>query len=108
MKAVLCHKFCSPKELEFADLREPQAGPGEAVVRIRAAALNFFDTLIVAGKYQYKPAFPFSPGAEFAGTVESLDAGVRGLAVGDRVTGYVRYGAARDKLAIPADRLTRL
>ena len=59
MKAVLCTHFGSADELEVTDIPEPQAGPGEAVVRVKAAALNFFDTLIVAGKYQYKPPFPF-------------------------------------------------
>ena len=89
-------------------MSDPVAGPGEAVVRIHAAALNFFDTLIIAGKYQYKPAFPFSPAAEFAGVVESLGPGAAGVAAGDRVTGYARYGAARERLAIAANRLTRL
>ena len=84
----------------MADLPDPVAGPGEAVVRVEAAALNFFDLLIIAGKYQYKPAFPFSPGAEFAGTVESLGEGVTGFAAGDRVIGYSGWGAARQKLAI--------
>src|SRR5262245_44905647 len=108
MKAVLCTRAGTPDDLEIGDLPDPSPGPGEAVVRIRAAALNFFDILIIAGKYQYKPAYPFSPGAEFAGTVESLGDGVTGLAAGDRITGYVRYGAACEKLAIPANRLTRL
>ncbi len=108
MKAILCTRAGTPDELEMGDLPDPVAGPGEAVVRVAAAALNFFDTLIIAGKYQYKPAFPFSPGAEFAGTIESLGPGVTGFAVGDRVTGYARYGAAREKLAIAANRLTKL
>ena len=108
MKAVLFTRAGTPDDLEIADLPDPAAGPGEAVVRVGAAALNFFDTLIIAGKYQYKPAFPFSPGAEFAGTIESLGAGATGFAVGDRVTGYVRYGAARQKLAVPAARLSKL
>lgn len=108
MKAILCTRAGAPDDLELADLPDPTAGPGEAVVRVAAAALNFFDILIVAGKYQYKPAFPFSPGAEFAGTVESLGPGVSGLAVGDRVAGYARYGAARERLAIAAGRLVKL
>ena len=108
MKAVLCTRAGTPDDLELADLPDPAAGPGEAVVRVAAAALNFFDTLIVAGKYQYKPAFPFSPGAEFAGRIESLGPGVNGLSVGDRVAGYARYGAARERLAIAAGRLTKL
>jgi NADPH2:quinone reductase len=106
MKALLCTRYGGPDDLTLEDLPDPVAGPGEAVVRIAAAALNFFDTLIIAGKYQYKPVFPFSPAAEFAGTVESLGPGVTGLKVGDRVMGYTRNGAARQKLAFPADRLT--
>ena len=108
MKAVLCRQFCSPDELELADLPEPQAGPGEAVVRIKAAALNFFDTLIIAGKYQHKPPFPFSPAAEFAGIVESVGAGVTGLAPGDRVMGNTGWGAAREAVAVPADILVKV
>ena len=77
MKAVLCSHFCTADELELADIEEPHAGPGEAVVRVKSAALNFFDTLIIAGKYQHKPPFPFSPAAEFAGVVESIGAGVK-------------------------------
>ena len=91
MKALLCTRAGTPDDLVVADLPDPVPGPGEAVVRVRAAALNFFDLLIIAGKYQYKPEFPFSPGAEFAGTVESLGAGASGFAVGDRVMGYARH-----------------
>ena len=76
MKALLCTHYGTPDDLELADIADPVPGPGEAVVRIEAAALNFFDTLIIAGKYQTKPPMPFSPAAEFAGTVESLGAGV--------------------------------
>src|SRR5579871_6254026 len=99
MKAILCRRFCSPEQLELADIAEPQAGPGEAVVRIKAAALNFFDTLIIAGKYQHKPPFPFSPAAEFSGVVESVDPGVSGFTPGGRVIGWTGWGAAREKIA---------
>src|SRR3984957_3989981 len=108
MKAVLCRKFCAPDELELADLPEPVAGPGEAVVRIKAAALNFFDTLIIAGKYQHKPPFPFSPAAEFAGLVESVGAGVTDVARGDRVIGNIGWGAAREAVAVPGKLLGKL
>ena len=87
MKAILCSHFCTADELELADIEEPHAGPGEAVVRVKSAALNFFDTLIIAGKYQHKPPFPFSPAAEFAGVVKSIGAGVTGVAPGDRAAG---------------------
>ena len=108
MKAVLCRKFCAPDELELADLPEPVAGPGEAVVRIKAAALNFFDTLIIAGKYQHKPPFPFSPAAEFSGVVESVGAGVTDVAPGDRVMGNTGWGAAREAVAVPANILVKI
>lgn len=108
MKALLCTRPGTPGDLSVADLPNPVAGPGEAVVRVAAAALNFFDLLIIAGKYQYKPAYPFSPGAEFAGTVESVAQGVTGFAVGDRVIGYSGWGAARERLAITTERLIQM
>jgi NADPH2:quinone reductase len=108
MKAVLCVRNGGPDDLVFSDLPDPVAGPGEAVVKVAAAALNFFDTLIIAGKYQVKPAFPFSPAAEFAGVVESIGPDVTSLKPGDRVAGYMRYGAARERIAIAADRLAKV
>src|SRR6201993_1208236 len=105
MKAILCNRFCTPDELELADIPEPQAGLGEAVVRVKAAALNFFDTLIIAGKYQFKPPFPFSPAAEFSGVVESVGSGVIEVAPGDRVAGNIGWGAAREAIAVPAQAL---
>ena len=108
MKALLCTRFGTPDDLEFTEIDEPAAGPGEAVVKVHAAALNFFDTLIIAGKYQYKPQMPFSPSAEFAGTVESVGAGVTAVKPGDRVVGYMIYGAARERLAISAERLIKI
>jgi NADPH2:quinone reductase len=108
MKAVLCTRPGTPDDLTIADLPEPVPGPGEAVVRVAAAALNFFDLLIIAEKYQYKPEYPFSPAAEFAGVVERLGPGVADLAAGDRVAGYCVWGAARERLAVAADRLVKV
>ena len=108
MKALLCSRAGTPDDLTLGDLPGPEAGPGQAVVRVEAVALNFFDLLIIAGQYQYKPEYPFSPGAEFAGTVESIGPGVTGFAGGDRVIGYCGWGAAREKLAIAADKLIKM
>ena len=108
MKAVLCKRFGAPEHLELAEVPPPLAAPGEAIVKVEAVSLNFLDTLIVAGKYQTRPDLPFSPGAEFAGTVESLGAGVEGFAPGDRVAGFIGYGAARERIAAPAARLVKL
>ena len=105
MKALLCTRYGTPDDLEVVDIDDPQPTPGEAVVRIEAASLNFFDTLIIAGKYQYKPTMPFSPAAEFSGVVESLGAGVAAVKTGDRVVGYMTHGAARERVAISTDKL---
>ncbi|HEY0223296.1 MAG TPA: NADPH:quinone oxidoreductase family protein [Pseudolabrys sp.] len=108
MKALLCTRYGTPDDLEIADIPDPSPAAGEAVVAIKAAALNFFDTLIIAGKYQTKPPMPFSPSAEFAGEVERVGAGVTSVKAGDRVMAYVRYGAARERIALAADRLVKI
>jgi NADPH2:quinone reductase len=108
MKAVLCTQFGPPAALQLADIEAPRAGPGEALVRIKAVALNFFDTLLIAGKYQHKPPFPFSPGAEFAGVVESVGSGVANVDPGDRVIGYNGWGAARELVSISMMRLVKI
>ena len=108
VKAILCTRFGTADDLVFTDIDEPVAGPGEVVATVKAVGLNFYDTLIVAGRYQKQPPFPFSPGGEFAGVVESVGAGVSGFAPGDRVIGYVTYGAARERMAAPADKLIKL
>jgi NADPH2:quinone reductase len=108
MKAILCTHFGPPEDLELADIAQPKPGPGEAVVRVKAAALNFFDTLIIAGKYQNKPPFPFSPAAELAGVIDSIGPGVSDLAPGDRVMGYMGWGAAREYVAVAAQQLVKL
>jgi len=112
MKAVLCTHIGGPDELELADIAPPgPPAPGEVVVRVKAAALNFFDTLVIAGKYQNKPPFPFSPAAEFAGIVGRVGAGVTGIASGDHVMGYMGYmgpGAAREAVTIPAGQVIKV
>ncbi len=108
MKAVLCTRSGGPDDLELRELPDPAAGRGEAVVKVEAAALNFFDTLIIAGKYQIKPQFPFSPAAEFAGVVESLGPETSGLNAGDRVIGYIGYGAARERVVCAAADLVKI
>jgi NADPH:quinone reductase len=108
MKALLCTHYGTPDDLILADIPDPVPREGEAVVRIEAAALNFFDTLIIANKYQTKPSLPFSPAAEFAGTVESLGAGVSQFSIGDRVIACSGYGAARERIAIAATKLIKI
>lgn len=108
MKACLCKSFGSPSNLVIEQIAEPDPGPEDVVVNVEACALNFFDTLIIQGKYQFKPEFPFSPSAEFAGVVEAVGTNVTSVAAGQRVMGYIKWGAAREKVVVRADDLIRL
>ncbi len=108
MKAILCQGFGTPDDLVLADIVEPVAGPGEIVADVEAIGLNFFDTLIIAGKYQTKPPFPFSPGGEFAGVVAAVGPEVSGLETGDRVMGYTNFNAARERTAVAADKVVKM
>lgn len=102
MKAALCKSLDGPDAVVIEEIADPMPGPGEVVVRVTAAALNFFDTLITRGKYQTKPALPFSPSGEIAGVVEALGQGVTGVKVGNRVAAALGYGGAREKVVVAA------
>jgi NADPH2:quinone reductase len=102
MKAALCKSLDGPDAIVIEDVPDPIPGPGEALVRVKVAALNFLDTLITRGKYQFKPEMPFSPAAEVAGIVEGLGPGASGLTVGQRVCGYLGWGGAREKVVAKA------
>ena len=108
MKALICPSLGPAENLKVAEVEQPVAGEGEVLVEVAYAGLNFFDTLIIEGKYQVKAAPPFSPGGEFSGRVVGLGPGARGFAVGDRVMGFCPYGAAAERIAIPASRLARV
>ena len=108
MKAILCQRFGTPDDLVLADAPDPVAGAGEVVASVAAVGLNFFDTLIIAGKYQTKPPFPFSPGGEFAGVIESVGPGVNGFVPGDRVMGYTNFNAARQRTAVRAEQIVKI
>lgn len=108
MKALLCEHHGPAEELAIRDLPEPAPGPGEVVVAVTAAALNFFDTLIIQNRYQTKPALPFSPSAECAGTIAAIGEGVTGWHIGERVAAWLGHGAAREKVAVPAEALVHI
>ncbi|AXS42271.1 NADPH:quinone oxidoreductase family protein [Breoghania sp. L-A4] len=103
MRAVVCEAFGPPSSLTIADIKAPQAGPGEVVVDVKAAALNFFDTLIIEGKYQVRPPMPFSPGAEMAGVVASVGDGVTRVKPGDKVAAYTKFGCCREQVLLSED-----
>ncbi len=108
MKALICPALGPAETLKLVEFERPSAGPGEVVVDVVYTALNFFDTLIIEGKYQLKPEPPFSPGGEFAGRIAAVGDGVVGFKVGDRVMGSTGYGAAREQIAIAAGRLAHV
>src|SRR5688572_5312800 len=101
MRAVLCETLGDPSVLKIVDLPAPTPGSGEVLVRVRAAALNFPDVLMVAGGYQHKPALPFTPGMEAAGEILALGDSVTGWAIGDRVIFGKRPGAFAEQVAVP-------
>jgi NADPH2:quinone reductase len=105
MKAVLCKQFGPPETLVVEELPSPHAGPGEVVVSIKAASVNFPDVLIIQNKYQFKPPLPFSPGSEMAGVVKEIGEGVRGFKAGDRVIAFTTYGAFAEEVKVEAGRL---
>src|SRR5216117_3794974 len=108
MKAVVCKQYGPPESLSFEDLPSPRPGPGEAVVSVRAASVNFPDVLIIQNKYQFKPPLPFSPGSELAGVVKEVGAGVSNVRPGDRVIAFTTYGAFAEEVKTEAARLLPL
>jgi len=108
VRAVLCKAFGPPESLVVEDIASPIAGPGEAVVSVKAAAVNFPDVLIIQNKYQLKPPLPFSPGSEFAGVVTAVGDGVSHLRPGDRVFAITGYGAFAEEVKVEAARVHRI
>ena len=93
MKAVLCRAFGPPDSLEVAEIDPPSPVAGEIRIRVHAAGVNFPDVLLIAGKYQARPPFPFAPGAECAGEVIELGEGVADFQKGDRVIAPTGHGS---------------
>lgn len=105
MKAVVCKSLTGPDGLELIDLPDPEPGYGQVRVAVEACALNFFDTLITRGKYQFKPDLPFSPGGEIAGVVDSVGPGVDHWRAGDSLVAYLGWGGAREKVVVDSGAL---
>jgi NADPH2:quinone reductase len=108
MKALMCHRFGPIDQLTVEDVPSPTPGPGEVLIDVQAASINFPDVLIVQGLYQIKPSLPFSPGAELAGVVSAVGPEVRHLAVGDRVFASVGTGGFAEQCVAPALRVQKL
>ncbi|MSQ18581.1 MAG: NADPH:quinone oxidoreductase family protein [Betaproteobacteria bacterium] len=108
MKAVLCKQPGPPSSLVVENIASPQPGPGQLVVTMQAAGVNFPDVLIIQGKYQHKPEMPFSPGAEASGIVKAVGPGVTGFSVGDAVAAVMTYGAFAEEIVVDAARAIKL
>ena len=85
MKAIQVHRFGGPEVLELHEIPTPKAGPGQILVRVRAAGVNPYDTYMRNGTYAVKPQLPYTPGSDAAGTVEAVGDGVKKVKAGDRV-----------------------
>lgn len=108
MRAVLARRHGPPETLVVEDLPSLVAGPGQVVVAVHAAAVNFPDTLIIEDKYQIKPELPFSPGGEVAGRIHAVGPGVTGFAPGDPVIAACRWGGFAEEVLTTPDRLVPL
>ncbi len=105
MKAILCRQYGAPQTLTFEDVPSLKPGPGEAIVSMKAASVNFPDVLIIQNTYQVKPPLPFSPGSELAGVVKEVGEGVTNAKPGDRVIAFSSYGAFSEEVRVDAARL---
>jgi NADPH2:quinone reductase len=102
MRRIVCREFGPPENLEIEEVPNLEPGPGQVVVDVKAAGVNFVDALFVQGKYQIKPQTPFTPGGEVAGVVNAAGAGVKEFAAGDRVCASTWLGGYAGQVAIAA------
>ncbi len=107
VRAAVCREYGGPDVVEVDDVPVPALGPGQARVRVHAAAVNYPDVLLVANQYQITVPTPFVPGSEFAGVVSEVADDVAGVAVGERVFGSCLSGAFAEEAVVPASSLRR-
>ncbi|MGL4317877.1 MAG: NADPH:quinone oxidoreductase family protein [Pseudomonas sp.] len=101
MKAVLCKAFGPAETLVLEEVASPAIKKNEILLEVHAAGVNFPDTLIIEGKYQFKPPFPFSPGGEAAGVVREVGEKIEHLKAGDRVMALTGWGSFAEEVAVP-------
>ena len=92
MRAVICRAWGAVETLTVEDVAPPAPGRGQVLIEVKATGVNYADSIMVAGKYQTRPAFPFSPGLETAGVVAACGEGVTRFVPGDRVMAILAYG----------------
>jgi NADPH2:quinone reductase len=101
MRALVCHQLGPLDRLTIEEQPDLVAGPGQVLVDVRAAGVNFVDGLIAQGRYQIKPPAPFVPGSELAGVVSAVGSDVSRVKVGDRVLAFTGFGAFASQAVIP-------
>ena len=104
MKAVLCKEYGLPGSLVLEEIASPKPATGQVVVSVKACGVNFPDTLIIQGKYQFKPELPFSPGGEVAGVVKEIGESVTRVKPGDRVIAFNTWGGFAEEMVVDAER----
>jgi len=102
MRALICRQWGGVDELTVGDAPVPEPAPGEVLIRVKATAVNYADSIMVAGRYQTKPPLPFSPGLETAGVVAACGREVSTLKPGDRVMAILAYGGLAEFAVAPA------
>jgi NADPH2:quinone reductase len=107
MRAIVCRAYGPPEDLVVADVADPAPGPGQLLVRVHAAAVNFPDVLLIAGKYQVKIPVPFTPGSELAGEVVAIGEGAS-FRPGDRVFGATPTGAFAELALLDGRQVSRI
>eukprot|EP01120_Amphizonella_sp_Union-15-10_P009441 TRINITY_DN3572_c0_g1_i1.p1 TRINITY_DN3572_c0_g1~~TRINITY_DN3572_c0_g1_i1.p1 ORF type:complete len:332 (-),score=67.84 TRINITY_DN3572_c0_g1_i1:80-1075(-) len=108
MKAIQVDQNQSYKNLKISEIPAPKVEANQVLLKVHAAGCNFFDVLMVEGKYQVKPPFPFVPGSEFAGEIIKLGQGVTNFKVGDRVFGLVPWGCYAEQIVTIPEALYRI
>lgn len=101
MKAVLCKTLGPARNLVLEEVASPLPKKNEILLDVQAAGVNFPDTLIIEGKYQFQPPLPFSPGGEAAGVVAAVGEKAGAFKVGDRVMALTGWGAFAEQVAVP-------
>jgi len=108
MKAVLCKAYGPPESLVVEETAAPAVGKKQVKIAVHAAGLNFPDTLIIQGKYQFKPPFPFSPGMEIGGVVSEVGPEVTLVKPGDRVMASTGNGGFAEEAVAPEQAVYRI
>ncbi len=103
MKAIVCKQFGPPSSLVLEELESPKPKANEVLITTKACGVNFPDTLIIQGLYQFKPELPFTPGSDIAGIVKSVGEGVTHVKPGDEVFGFVMNGGFAEEVIVPAN-----